>query len=158
MDMERFAAAWKHCKIKVAMETFIEVYEHYPEVYKHERLNSLTPEEIQSFSGVFHFTAATLSGCKNQLIRFISQYKEFYHDEVNVMIQKMEAKVTGFHQQFPNHPNITSIIYVNWLPLYGGIILNRKAAFAEKREVFENTGPLPIWTFWEMMGPTKHPI
>lgn len=95
------------------------------------------------FRCIFHFTAETSLGCKNQLIKFVSTYQEFYHDDVTQMIQTMQRKVAEFHHQYSCHPNALSINYVNWLPPYGGIILNRKAALAEKREVFE-AGPIPL--------------
>ena len=147
-DRQRFTAAWRYCKIKVPVETFVEVYNHYPEIYKHDRMQALTPEEMDMISSIFHFTAETFLGWKNQFIKFVSQHKEFYHDDVAVMIEKMKGKVAEFRHKFPNQTGVESIKYINWLPPYGGVILDRKVALSERREVFASTGPLSIGNFF----------
>ena len=107
------AANWQEIKQR---------YQNWESIYKHDVMKALRCEQIQQLQDVFDFKGVTLDKCRNELVNWISQHKEFYNDNIERIREKIQLTLEEFNQI-----NGTAVPYINWLPDYGGMIQMHKS-------------------------------
>lgn len=114
LDDEKMQAVLKHCRVKASWNDVKSLYKTWESVYKHEHHKTMTVEDLMQVARVFRFKGVEIQKCRNEFINWLSQNKEFYHDDVKVIYSRMKE---ALHQRNVGleHP----VPYINWLPEYG---------------------------------------
>ena len=119
IDEKQMAAVLKHLKCRQSWEDIIGTYVRWADVYKHDRYQNLSVQEVKKISAVWEFTSPKISTCRNQFVNFLSKHKDFYNDDLDVVIYRMRQARDELSQQYGY-----SCQYLNWFPEYGGLVQN----------------------------------
>ena len=115
IDAARMQEVFKYLKIKKNWEEVEELYNNWSDQYKHDRYQNLSTDEAQQVSRVFEFKTNIIYKQRNQFIDFLSKNKEFYNDNLAIVIERIRNKLgelsMHYHYALP---------YINWYPEYGG--------------------------------------
>ena len=128
VDLERFANVLKHLHSRLRPEDVWRTYDNWENIYKENRLKQLTLEECVEIAKVIGVRSERLAGARNEIIYFLRNNQKFYNDNVNVMCERMRVAL----QKANEEGNVRSPA-LNWLPEYGGIIQDRRAALTAER-------------------------
>ena len=133
LSVSKLREVWDFAKLKMPLDEFMNLYDNYETVYKHRRMQALTYEEVSDFRFIFFFKGKDIQACRNQLIAWMSIYKEFYDDNHYMMIRKMGLRVLELNQQRVGFP----MRYINLFPEYGGKLQDSAKATKYEKQLYE---------------------
>lgn len=99
-------------------------YETYTPSYNPGLFRAITIGELQFFATIFCFTKNTLPACGQELSNFVRHIPDFYGDTLEEVYRKMCAALDVFNR---GQPETNRRPYVNWIPMYGGLIQTQNA-------------------------------
>jgi hypothetical protein len=112
---------FQHLKIKKSWEEVENLYYNWPNYYKHDRYKNLSVQELEAISQVFEFKSNIIYTRRNQFIDFLSKNKEFYNDDLDIVINRMIKKRDELATQYGY-----VLPCLNWYPEYGGMMQDPK--------------------------------
>ena len=121
IDAARMQEVFKHLKIKKSWEEVAEVYQRWDDQYKHSRYQDMSFIEAQQLSNVFFFKSNNLYKQRNQFVDFLSKNKEFYNDNLEIVIQRLIKKRDELAVRYGY-----ACRYINWYPDFGGMLYDPK--------------------------------
>ena len=116
-DASTMEEVFRHLKIKKSWEEVENLYYNWPNYYKHDRYKNLSVPELQAISQVFEFKSNIIYTQRNQFIDFLSKNKEFYNDDLDIVIDRMIKKRDELARQYGY-----VLPHLNWYPEYGGMM------------------------------------
>ena len=126
IDTARMNQVFQYLKIKNhSWEEISELYENWADHYKHDRHRNLSIQDIQAISAVYEWKSNNIYKQRAQFTDFLAKNKEFYHDDLDVVINRMIAKRTEFVQRSIDVHNlrIARQIFINGLEKLSSIDL-----------------------------------
>ena len=154
IEVGKFRSVWKHLKIKLPVEEFMNAYDHWETIYKHDVVKSMSLGTLEMLRQIFFFTGETLEACKNQFTNFIGKHKEFYNDDLHTMIDSMVRRRNDLNYdrevlgRFP-------IQYINLFPEYGGKLQRSRTATKYEEYIYEQAGAIFPWQDEELEEAVK---
>jgi hypothetical protein len=76
-------------------------------------------EFCQQCSTFFHFAKTTIRGCKSEFLAWLKEYWQTFHGET---FMEIVEKCCLTLQQFNLENEDAQIPFINWIPLYGGLL------------------------------------
>ena len=122
IDAAKMNEVFKYLKIK--NHSWEEVYDHYEnweDHYKHDHHRNLTVKDIKAISVVYEWKSNDIYKQRAQFSDFLAKNKEFYNDDLKIVIQRMISKRDELSEQYG-----IQFPYINWLPEYGGLMQDQK--------------------------------
>ena len=149
IEVGRFRAVWKHLKIKVPVEDFMNTYDTWESIYKHDVVQTMSLGTLEMLKPIFFFKGETLDQCKQQFTNFIGKHKEFYNDNLQTMIMNMVTRRNELNYdreargQFP-------LEHINLFPEYGGKLQKSRTAAKYEEYIYEQAGAIFPWQNTEL--------
>ena len=118
IDTARMNQVFQYLKIKNhSWEEISDLYDNWADHYKHDRHRNLSVQDIQAISTVYEWKSNNIYKQRAQFTDFLAKNKEFYHDDLDVVINRMIARRDKLSEQYGYQ-----CPYINWFPEYGGIM------------------------------------
>ena len=124
----KFAAVLKYMHSRIVPEALWTIYDNWENIYKESRLKELTLQECIQIASVIGVKSDRLTGARNEIIYFLRNNQQFYNDDVGVMCERMHDALRR-----ANESSQVKSPALNWLPEYGGIIQDRRAALSAEK-------------------------
>ena len=121
IDAATMNEVFKHLKIKKTWEEVTKMYLDWDNVYKHDQFQYLDPEELRQISSVYEFKSPIIYMQRRQFIDFLSKNKEFYNDNLDIVIDRIRGKLQELSVRYGH-----ALPYINWYPEYGGMMQDPK--------------------------------
>ena len=121
IDAATMNQVFQHLKFKKQWEEVQNLYLNWSDHYKHDRYKNLSVQEMQAISRIFEFKAKNIYTARNQFIDFLAKNKEFYNDDLEVVISRMTKKRDELAIQYGY-----ILPYLNWYADYGGMMQDPK--------------------------------
>ena len=133
IDAETMNQVFKHLKIKKNWNEVQELYENWANCYKHDRYQNLSSQELQAITQVFDFKSNIIYTQRNKFIDFLAKNKEFYNDDLDVVIERMKNRRDELAIQYGYE-----LPCINWYPEYGGMLQDPRMMRNRERNWREN--------------------
>ena len=117
IDAARMQEVFKHLKIKKNWEEVEELYNNWSDQYKHDRYQNMSYIELQQVSNIFCFKTNVIYKQRNQFVDFLAKNKEFYNDNLEIVIQRLIKKRDELAVRYGY-----ACRYINWYPDFGGML------------------------------------
>lgn len=116
---------WKAHNIKAcSYEQFKAEALNYENTWKKTGLNNVTLEQVKKLATIFYFRNREFSSMRKQLLSWLKDYPQFYHDDIEVVYERMRQKLHEYQQQqLARYPLRQVCPFINWVPSYGGNVL-----------------------------------
>lgn len=121
IDAATMNQVFKHLKIKKEWKEVEELYMNWADCFKYDRYKNLSVPELQTISQVFEFKSNIIYTNRNKFIDFLAKNKEFYNDDLDVVIGRMITRRNELAIQYGY-----ALPYINWYPEYGGMMQDPK--------------------------------
>ena len=119
-------------------------YDNFEHIYKHEVVQQIQLPAIVFLRDVFWFKGETMEKCRNQFIHWLSIHKQFYHDSIHALKQKLFDERNRLNQVRAAQ-NLFPIEYINLFPEYGGKLQDGKIARQMEDLMYEREGAQLPW-------------
>ena len=133
IDANTMNQVFKYLKIKKDWNEVQELYQNWANCYKHDRYQNLSVQELQAISQVFEFKTNIIYTQKNKFIDFLAKNKEFYNDDLDVVIERMRKRRDELAIEYGH-----TLPYINWYPEYGGMMQDPRMMRNRERNWKEN--------------------
>ena len=133
IDAETMNQVFKYLKIKKNWNEVQELYENWANCYKHDRYQNLSSQELQAITQVFDFKSNIIYTQRNKFIDFLAKNKEFYNDDLDVVIERMKNRRDELAIEYGY-----ALPYINWYPEYGGMLQDPRMMRNRERNWREN--------------------
>ena len=133
-------------KARITAQEIFDLCRSWDDVYKEDRLKEMPYDDIVRFSDVFLFKGVDLSHCRNELVYWIRNHKDFYNDHPEIMRQRMLDALNDINAE-REEQGVDPFPAINMIPQYGGRMQKSgNGAFQENDFWRRNADELPLRT------------
>ena len=141
VEDEKMVAVMRHLRVRTPWCEIKDCYENWDDVFKLDHYKFITYGDMMNLSQVFHFKGKDMTRSRNEFIYFLKNHQEFYNDDLQVVYQRMYDAREEYNNVRAEAGNLP-IPFINWIPEYGGTILDQKTRMgAEAKWHHENGVP-----------------
>ena len=121
-NMKWMESVLEHTKFK-NWEGLMEAHNQEPHRYKPARIDQMEMEDFKDIRTVWHGNSrgtTTIKGLRRLFKSFLHKYPEFYHDDIDVMYQKLKTR----RDELAGCTNM-ELPFVDWYPAYADLYAGR---------------------------------